>query len=78
MVFLPTLLSLVSTFPLPPGYVLDEENLLPYQCHFLVWPFDCNPTLQQAFLWRFPALLKSIKRNSCVNTNKVRDGWNVV
>ena len=32
-----------SPFPLPPAYVLDKENLLPKQCHFLAWAFDCNP-----------------------------------
>ena len=64
-----------SPFLLPPGYVLDEEKLLPKRCHFLAWPIGCNPAMQQAFLRRLPKLTsKALKEKPFVSTNEVGDG----
>ena len=64
-----------SPFLLLPGYVLDEEKLLPKRCHFLAWPIGCNPAMQQAFLRRLPKLTsKALKEKPFVSTNEVGDG----
>ena len=68
-------LLIASPFLLPPGYVLDEEKLLPKRCHFLAWPIGCNPAMQQAFLRRLPKLTsEALREKPFVSTKEIGDG----
>ena len=68
-------LLIASPFLLPPGYVSDEEKLLPKRCHFLAWPISCNPAMQQAFLRTLPKLTSvALKEKPFVYINELGDG----